>query len=205
MGDSISREKQQKELYDFDEEELRPYFPVDRVIDGLFDLAQKVFNLRIGVRQSFEVGSSGEVPEGAAEVWHPEVKYYDMFDATNGRNMGSFFILRHSREPQAWWRLMNTELVPLMRMVTYHLTLVSFVKYDAICGDRPSITHSPRGRDNFHEFGHLIHHLCGEVEIRRLNGVNVAWDFVELPFKLWRMVPGRESSISLLVTMKPAK
>ena len=69
-------EKQQKELYDFDEEELRPYFPVDRVIDGLFDLAQKVFNLRIEKRETvfFEVGSSGEVPEGAVEVWHPEVQ-----------------------------------------------------------------------------------------------------------------------------------
>ena len=101
MGDSILGRETAKKLYDFDEEELRPYFPVDRVIDGLFDLAQKVFNLRIEKRETvfFEVGSSGEVPEGAAEVWHPEVKYYDMFDATNGRNMGSFFTDWHPENP----------------------------------------------------------------------------------------------------------
>ncbi len=181
-------EKQQKELYDFDEEELRPYFPVDRVIDGLFDLAQKVFNLRIEKRETvfFEVGSSGEVPEGAAEVWHPEVKYYDMFDATNGRNMGSFFTDWHPREPKrggAWMNYLRTGAPDEDGHISPHLGLICG-NMTPSAGDRPALLTHREVETIFHEFGHLIHHLCGEVEIRRLNGVNVAWDFVELPSQI---------------------
>src|SRR5690606_23490690 len=67
-------EKQRKALFDFDEEELRPYFPIGRMIGGMFEIVQRVFGLRIEEREAVfrEPESSVEIPEGAIEVWHPE-------------------------------------------------------------------------------------------------------------------------------------
>ena len=88
-------ERLRKERYDFDEEILRPYFPMDRVIAGLFELAAKVFGLRITERNS-----------AAVEVWHPEVKFYDMHDAA-GRHVGSFYADWHPRESKRGGAWMN--------------------------------------------------------------------------------------------------
>ena len=62
-------ERMRKARHAFDQEALRPYFPIDRVIAGLFELASRVFGLRVEAR-----------PAGYAEVWHPDVKFYDLFD-----------------------------------------------------------------------------------------------------------------------------
>ncbi len=72
-------EKLRKARHDFDEEQLRPYFPLPGVITGMFEIARQVFGLRVT-----------EMPAAAAETWHPEVKFYEMHDAA-GRHVGSFY------------------------------------------------------------------------------------------------------------------
>jgi oligopeptidase A len=167
-------ERLRRASYDFDEEALRPYLPMDRVVSGLFELARRVFGIRVS-----------EVPRGQVETWHPDAVYYDVHDA-RGRHIGSFYADWHPRESKrggAWMNYLISGGPQPDGTRKPHLGL--------ICGNltppapgRPALLSHREVETVFHEFGHLIHQLLGEVEIKSLNGTNVAWDFVELPSQI---------------------
>tara|TARA_R100000027_G_scaffold67340_1_gene65641 strand:+ start:1052 stop:3127 length:2076 start_codon:yes stop_codon:yes gene_type:complete len=168
-------EQLRKKRFDFDEEELRQWFPIRSVQNGLFTLAEKVFGVRI----------SPKTEPDAAKVWHPSVEFYDLEDSS-GQFLGSFYAdwyPRKGKRDGAWMNPLFTgnptspdEPIPHFGVICGNLTPPS--------GSRPALLTHREVETIFHEFGHLLHHLCSEVGVRGLSGTNVAWDFVELPSQI---------------------
>lgn len=165
-------ERLRKSRYDFDEEELRKWFPIEKVQSGLFDLVEKVFAVRIAPR---DPGRSGT-------LWNENVEFYDLYDG-NGDLLGSFYADWYPREGKRSGAWMN----PLLTGVPTR----DILHYGIICGnmtppagDKASLLTHREVETIFHEFGHLLHHMCSKVEVRDLSGTSVAWDFVELPSQI---------------------
>ncbi|HLY15628.1 MAG TPA: M3 family metallopeptidase [Bryobacteraceae bacterium] len=164
-------EKQRAALYDFDEEELRPYFPLERVVAGLFETVARLYGIRV-------------TEEPGVPVWDPRTRYYAV-DDRDGSFIGGFYADWYPRENKrggAWMDALITGY-PMSGGFRPHLGL--------ICGnltpplaDRPALLTHYEVTTIFHEFGHLLHHLLSRVEVRSLAGTSVAWDFVELPSQI---------------------
>jgi len=164
-------EKQRAALYDFDQEALRPYFPLERVTAGLFEIVHRLFGVRIEEQRN-------------APLWDPAVKYYVVFDEDGGFR-GAFYADWYPRENKRGGAWMDAFITggPAPEGFRPHL--------GTICGnltppvaDKPALLTHREAETIFHEFGHLLHHCLSEVEIRSLAGTNVAWDFVELPSQI---------------------
>lgn len=173
-------EKRRKAEYDFDDEALRPYFPLNRVMDGMFGIVSKIFGVRIEEKDTAENG-------GEIETWHPECRFYDLFDARTEELLGSFYADWHPRQSKrggAWMNSFKTGMPgqgdtprePHLGLMVGNMTKP--------IGTKPALMTHREVETIFHEFGHLLHHLLGNVTVKSLSGTNVPWDFVELPSQI---------------------
>ena len=163
-------EKQRRELYDFDEEALRPYFHADAVLRGVFEIAKRLYGATIE-------------PWKDAPVWHPSVLPFRMRDA-QGHEVASFYFdlfPRESKQEGAW---MHGMISGAGTEASRHLAVVCASLSAPTADGGPALLRMREVETVFHEFGHLLHQCLSKVPIRSLAGTNVATDFVELPSKL---------------------
>ncbi len=180
-------EKRRKALYDLDSEELRPYYPMQGVLDGMFSIYAGLYGIRFTQRQTACPGPGDTLPEGAIEVWHPEVLFFDVHDEESGEHLGSFYADWYPRESKrggAWMDCLTCGLPPMDGAARQpHLALMCGNMSRPV-GDKPALLTHMEVETVFHEFGHLLHQILSEVEVKSLAGANVAWDFVELPSQI---------------------
>lgn len=163
-------EKQRQALYQFDEEELRPYFELNRVVAGMFDIFSRILAIKV-------------VEEPGVPGWDPAVKYYRIEDAATSELLGGFYTDWFPRENKRGGAWMDSLITGNPDQHKPHLGL--------ICGnltppveDTPSLLTHREVETIFHEFGHLLHHVLSRVPVRTLAGTNVPWDWVELPSQI---------------------
>ena len=165
-------EKLRQHRYQITQEELRPYFPVNHVLAGLFEVARRLYGLSIDV-------------VAGAEVWDEHVELYTIHDESD-RLRGQFYLDLYSRPHKRGGAWMGECVVRRHDGDTLQ-TPVAFIvcNFTPPLGDAPAQLTHDEITTLFHEFGHGLHHLLTLVDYSSVAGINgVAWDAVELPSQL---------------------
>ncbi len=163
------REKLQQERFNFSSEDVRPYFPLERVLSGTFTHFEKLFGLRF-------------VANTAYPTWHNDVTAYDVFDTDDNAFMGVLyadFFPRTGKQSGAW---MTTYRDQGLQFGLLKRPLVAIVcNFTKPTGDTPSLLTHEEVLTLLHEMGHAMHMMLSNVTYASCSGTNVKWDFVELP------------------------
>ena len=162
-------EKMKESLFDFTEEDLKPYFPVNKVIQGLFTLVERLYKVRI--QQS-----------NSAEVWHPDVTFYEIFNL-DGSLRAQFYLDLYARQHKRGGAWMSDYCGRFQRKQDLQIP-VAFMTCNGTppVGEKPALFTHDEVVTLFHEFGHGLHHMLTTVDYPDIAGINgVEWDAVELP------------------------
>nr|WP_178093388.1 oligopeptidase A [Pseudomonas sp. WS 5011] len=162
-------EKLREQRYSISQEILRAYFPIDKVLTGLFAIVEKLYGIQINELSGFD-------------TWHPDVRLFEITE--NGAHVGRFFFDLYARANKRGGAWMDGARD---KRRTADGTLISPVanlvcNFTPAVGDKPALLTHDEVTTLFHEFGHGLHHLLTRVEHAGASGINgVAWDAVELP------------------------
>ncbi|MDT7526782.1 oligopeptidase A [Pseudidiomarina sp. GXY010] len=163
-------EKLKQQEYAISDEELRPYFPEQQVINGLFRVVETLFGLKIEASQAFE-------------GWHEHVRYYQISD-NKGDLRGSFFLDLYARSGKrggAWMADCAVRRITTQQSLQLPVAFLT-CNFNKPVGDKPALFTHDEVLTLFHEFGHGLHHMLTKIDVAGVSGINgVAWDAVELP------------------------
>jgi oligopeptidase A len=179
-------EKLQESRFKVSQEALRPYFPLPKVLAGLFAVTERLYGITVRER-------------GGVSVWHPSVRYYDLLDS-GAEVVAGFYLDPYSRSEKrsgAWMdecvvakELPSGKALPVAQLVC---------NFTAPVGSAPSLLTHDEVTTLFHEFGHGLHHMLTQVAYPSIAGINgVAWDAVELPSQFMENFVWRREVLPLI-------
>ena len=164
-------EKLKKANYDIDDEELKPYFVLENVLNGAFQVAGKLYGL--------EFKENKELPR-----YNDDVGVYEVYEE-NGNFLSLFyadFFPRKGKRAGAWMTSYKNQYMEKGHDHRPHISIVC--NFNPPIDSKPSLLTFREVTTLFHEFGHALHGMCAKGEYAELSGTNVFWDFVELPSQL---------------------
>jgi oligopeptidase A len=172
---SFWAERQREAKFNFTAEELRPYFPLPQVLDGLFGLVQRLFGVAV------------TPADGQAPVWHPDVRYFQIADET-GSPIAYFYLDPYSRPAEKRGGAWMDTCINRAKLTENGKTTTRLPVAYLVCNQTPPVDGKPslmtfnEVETLFHEFGHGLHHMLTKVDYMSAAGINnVEWDAVELP------------------------
>ncbi len=172
-------EKVKKEKYNFDENEVRPYFEINNVIKGVFGLATKLFGITFEERNDIQ-------------KYHPEVKVFEVKEA-DGKHIGILYtdyFPRESKRAGAWMDAFRKQYKRDGKMITPIIYNVG--NFSKPTGDKPALISLDEVHTLFHEFGHALHGLLSNCTYESVSGTDTPRDFVEFPSQVmenWALHP----------------
>jgi oligopeptidase A len=163
-------EKQKQHLYSISDEQLRPYFPENKAVNGLFEVVKRIYGITAKERTDID-------------VWHPDVRFFELYDEKNELR-GSFYLDLYARENKRGGAWMD-DCVGQMRKADGSLQKpVAYLtcNFNRPVNGKPALFTHDEVITLFHEFGHGLHHMLTRIETAGVAGISgVPWDAVELP------------------------
>ncbi|MGS2719450.1 oligopeptidase A [Paraglaciecola aestuariivivens] len=181
-------EKLKEQTYKISDEQLRPYFPENKVLAGLFEVISRLYKLKVSAREN-------------VDTWHKDVRFYDIHDQ-DGQLRGSFYLDLYAREKKRGGAWMDECQVRRQKPDGSQQYPVAYLtcNFNGPVGDAPALFTHDEVVTLFHEFGHGIHHMLTKINVGGVSGINgVPWDAVELPSQFlenWCWQPDALSFIS---------
>jgi len=180
-------ERLREARYSISEEELRPWFPADTVINGMFAVVGKLFGIQF--RQRDDV-----------DTWHEDVRFYELVD-DDGSVRAAFYLDMYARTGKRGGAWMDDARIRRRRADGSLQTPVAYLtcNFAPPAGGKPGLLTHDEVVTLFHEFGHGLHHMLTEQDVSGISGINgVAWDAVELPSQFLENWCWTEEGIALI-------
>jgi oligopeptidase A len=180
-------ERLREARYDISEEELRPWFPADTVINGMFSVVGKLFGIQFKQRKD-------------VDTWHEDVRFYELVDDDGGVR-AAFYLDMYARTGKRGGAWMDDARIRRRQPDGSVQTPVAYLtcNFAPPAGGKPGLLTHDEVVTLFHEFGHGLHHMLTEQDVSGISGINgVAWDAVELPSQFLENWCWTEEGIALI-------
>lgn len=183
---NYAAEKLRQHQYELSQETLKPYFPENQVLDGLFGIVNKLYGITI-------------TAVAGVETWHPDVRFYEITDAQSILR-GQFYLDLYARPHKRGGAWMDECIVRNAYQGMVQIPVAYLIcNLTPPVGDEPALFTHDEVITLFHEFGHGLHHMLTQVDYSGVSGINgVAWDAVELPSQFMENWCWEKESLALI-------